>query len=195
MSEYILFLVTDEPMTDGYFSNKQLVDGGDLIYLDDFTTGFYDAQDLGNSINHSNNKFNFIHAIIVPKKEYLNMIKNKEQLVPKKILKVLFSEHRDYYEKLMGRDGSVSAYIGNLIFRDYFEYLCNHKFEIKNSLIKYVRVPGIAVDEFITPNQLQQVFYAYYGSDNNLTKIPYRKIRDTYLELQKYYARNLKKKR
>ena len=193
MNEYELFLVLDEPIKDNdYFSNKHLVTGGDLIFLDDLTTGYKDAQDLSNEINHTNNILNIKGAIIIPKKEHLNMMNNKEQIQPKRIIKVMFEEHRDFYEKLMGRDGPTKEYINSLIFRDYYEYLCINTHEINNSLIKYVRIPGIPVDEYTTPDELNQIFYAYYGNKNNAENIPYKKIRDTYLELYKYEQRKIK---
>lgn len=190
MNEYELFLVLDEQIKDkDYFSNKHLVTGGDLIFLDDLTTGYNDAQDLSDEINHTNNRLNITGAIIISKKEHLDMINNKEQLQPKKTIKVMFQEHRDFYEKLMGRDGPTKEYIESLIFRDYYEYLCIHTNEIKNSLIKNVRIPGVPVDEYTTPTELNQIFYAYYRNKNNPENIPYKKIRDTYLELYKYQQR------
>ena len=182
MDEYILFLTKDEPMVDGYFSNKQLIDEGDLIYLDDLTTGFKNAQELGNTINHINNNSKYINSIIIPKEEYLTIINKKKKKEPNEVLPTLFSNHRDYYERLMGRDGLTSTFIKNLIYKDYFEYLFNHKYFINDSLVKSQK----ETTETITKEELKELFNNYYGNDKDITSIPYRKIRDTYVELQKY---------
>ena len=173
--EYILLLVIDEPQKDGYLSNKHFITGGDLLFLDDLTTGYENPQDLGDTViktihQTNNNNLVFSNAIIISQKEYERILKG-EQEQPKNIINAMFSEHRDYYE-----------------------YLCNNKDMIDKSLIRYVRIPGLAIDRYTTPNELKQVFHAYYGTSNDFESIPYKKIRDTYLEVNKHYNRSLKTK-
>ena len=195
MDDYILFLEFDEPITNGYFSNKMSVTSGDLIYLDDFTTAYEDVVDLQSELSGEHGDVCATGALIVSRKEYLNLISHPEFGRPRKVLDVLFSSDRDFYEKLMGRDGPPSEYIGNLIYRDYFGYLASHTSEIKNSLVKYVHIKGLAIDEKTTSDELMQIFYAYYGSKNDLVSIPYRKIRDTYVELSRLTKKEREKSR
>ena len=186
--EYYLLLVLDRPMTEKYSSNKHLVDGGDLIYLDTFTRYYKDAQDMGDDINHTNNKVYFSNAIIVSQQEYNRILKG-EQIAPKEVEKVLFSEHEDFLYKLFESGENPDNYI-NILIEEYKDYLWNHPTEIKNSLIRFVKIPEVKFDTRISYNDLEKAFYAYYYKN----KISYKKIRDTYLELCKFYPNRLNNK-
>ena len=184
--EYFLFLVLDQPMTEGYLSNKHLVDGGDLIYLDGLTTRFENAQEIGDATNHTNNKVYFSNAIQIPKKEGEKILK-KEQEYPQKIEKVLFYKHNDFIHKLFETGENPNNYIDTLI-QEYKDYLWNHKSEIKNSLVRFVKIPGLTIDASINYDDFDKIFYSYYYKKD----ITYNKIRDTYLELCRFYPNRLK---
>ena len=179
MQEYYLFLVMDEPMQDNYFSNKHQVDGGDLIYLDNYTTSFKSVQELGNAIIHEDNQVKISNAIIISGKEYERIMKG-EQSEPQKVEKVLLSEYKNLLYELFESGENPDKYIEGLI-NEYKDYLWKHKKEIAKSLVRFVKIPEITIDENISYEDLVQVFNIYYYNYQDGPN--YKKIRDTYIEL------------
>lgn len=188
MQEYLLFLVMDEAITTDYFSNKYLVEGGDLVYLDAITTAFQDAQDMGDDINDTQNHITFTNAILVPRRDYLAIMQDKTRFAPKRVEKGLFSDQKDFFDHacFLGDDVSIQniylyPYI-RILIEKYKDYLWNHKKEIAFSLVRFVRIPEVVIDASISYDDLEKVFYAYYYSG----KPSYKKIRDTYLEMNRF---------
>ena len=182
MRIYYLYLQLDKEPKDNYLSNKQLILSGSLMEIDDLTKAYVDAQDLGDDLNFTNYPIKFTDAIIVSRANIRNMLDNKEKY-PKKEEKVLFLEDREFIEQ-----AKKNTYCENII-EEYKNFLQNHRQEIANSLIKYVKL-GIDINGCIIDKQLDQLFYAYYKNTN------YKKIRDTYIELKEKknkYTRTRKK--
>lgn len=186
MKEYCLLLITNQPITNNdYLSNKHYITGGDLIYLDGLTYRFEDAQEIGDAANHTNQKFYFNNAILIPQNDYFKLTK-KEIKYPTKEEKVIFYKHRELVHKLFETGENPNDYI-NVLIEEYKNYLWNHKKEIENSLIRYVKIPEVTINASITYEDLEKAIYAYYYSKD----ISYKKIRDTYLELTKFYPNKL----
>lgn len=186
MKEYCLLLITNQPVTNNdYLSNKHYITGGDLIYLDGLTYRFENAQEIGDAANHTNKKFYFNDAILISQNDYFKLTK-KEIKYPTKEEKVLFYKHRELVHKLFESGENPNNYI-DILIEEYKNYLWNHKKEIEKSLIRYVKIPEVKINTSITYEDLEKAIYAYYYSQD----ISYKKIRDTYLELVKFYPNKL----
>ena len=177
MKEYYLLLITNDLIRTTYLSNTHLVLGGTLGKLDEFTKDYENPQDLANEINTTSVPIYFQEAVIISK-DNLIAIQERKTTYPKKVEPVLFHEDKKFITQLS------TGYADKLI-KEYRDFLWNHKNEIKNSLIKYVKM-GVKIDEQIYLEQLNKVFYAYYQD------ITYKKLRDTYFQLKSQRKKYMK---
>lgn len=177
LNKYYLFLVLPTKTSENFLDNKHFIMEGTLQELDNFTINYQDAQDLGDEINTTNNKVLFSSAIIISEYTYKKLKQNNwEYFNNIKIEQPLFLDDLEFYQYQTLEDDSTTTYNHNLI-KQYKNFLSKNRQFIDDSLIKYTKV-GIKINSFITSNNLEKVFHAYYYP------LTYKKVRDTYLILK-----------
>lgn len=176
-NQYYLFLVFAEENYTNFLSNKQLINIANLETIDDFTSSYQDAQELGEELNHNNKSIQIANAIIISEYEYQKLKKNNWEHLSIKTIPVLFQEDIDFF-KQQTKDEITKYYYDKQLIEQYKNYLFNHRREISTSLVQTIKL-GIDIDASITTFDMNRVFLAYYK------KQEYRKMRDTYLELKK----------
>ncbi len=183
-NQYYLFLVLDGEEGNNFLENKFMICCDSLINLDEFTSAYQNAQDLGDDINHTNNPVKFVNAIILSECEYQKLVKSNRKQKLVKTLPVLFQEDRDFFEQ-QTKDENIKYYYDLDIINRYKNYLLNNRYMISDSLVSSVKL-GIDIDASITVPDMERVFLAYYN------KKTYRIMRDTYFELKKFRMIKLK---
>lgn len=175
---YYLYLITPGVNFENYWSNKHLVNCGLLSDLDEFTSVYQNAQDLGEDINLTNQQVNFISAILISEKVIKKIRQNNNTPSTIKYELPLFLEDRNFVIRETKDINSKYQYDRELIYQ-YQNYLMNHKDKISSSLVRAVRL-GIEIGPSIHQQDMEKVFFSYYQ------KPSYKKMRNTYLELKKF---------
>lgn len=176
--KYYLFLITDEVNCPNYLSNKYMVDCKTLLEIDEITSFYQNAQELGDDLNHTSNKVSFVNAVLLEEKEFNKLKNHNWKMTYVKTLPPLFKSDQVFFLQ-QTKDVMTKYRYDSMLIYQYKNFLLNHRLEIESSLVRHVKL-GIDVNSSITIQDMERIFLSYYQNRS------YRKMRDTYFELKKF---------
>ena len=176
--KYYLFLITDEVNCTNYLSNKHMVTCKTLPEIDEITSFYQNAQELGDDLNHTSNNVNFVNAVLLEEKEYNRLKEHNWEAIHVKTLPPLFNKDQGFFLQ-QTKDVMTKYQYDSLLIYQYKNFLLNHRLEIERSLVRSVKL-GIDLNSSITVPDMERIFLSYYQSRS------YRKMRETYFELKKF---------